>query len=76
VNVRLTQNGVDEDIFSVPAQGDCAGEDGWYYDVPAAPTRVLACPKTCSRIQGSHASGATPKVQVLFGCKTTPRQVN
>ena len=47
----------------------CPGvADGWYYDVPAAPTRIVLCPQTCNTIQGfSNAS-----VSIKFGCATIP----
>ena len=52
------------------AQADCASaENGWYYDNEAQPTKILACPQTCSGVQ---AGGAAARVEVLFGCKTRP----
>lgn len=47
----------------------CAGvSDGWYYDVPAMPTRIVLCPQTCNTIQGF----AQASVSIKFGCATVP----
>jgi hypothetical protein len=47
----------------------CAGVgDGWYYDVPAAPTSIVLCPQTCDTIQGF----ASASVSIKFGCATIP----
>jgi hypothetical protein len=42
---------------------------GWHYDDPGKPSKIVACPQTCTEMQ---AGGATAKVDVLFGCKTKP----
>jgi hypothetical protein len=47
----------------------CAGvADGWYYDVPAAPTSIVLCPQTCDTIQGFNSAS----VSIKFGCATIP----
>ncbi len=73
VNVRVTDGA--KTPLTVPRVKDesaCAGSDGWYYDVPAMPTKVLLCPKSC---EGAQSKGGTkvPKVEVLFGCETVVR---
>lgn len=56
-------------IGRVDGPADCAGvSDGWYYDVPAAPTRIVLCPQTCDTIQGF----STASVSIKFGCATIP----
>lgn len=45
---------------------DCAGKPGWYYDNPAAPTKVILCPATCQAVKGDQS----PKLEILFGCKS------
>jgi hypothetical protein len=70
VNVRLTlPQGTLDAIANVPAASGCAAAGGWYYDDPAAPQHILACPATCERLR------AEPEVRVdlLFGCKTVLR---
>ncbi|MET0595596.1 MAG: vWA domain-containing protein [Polyangiaceae bacterium] len=71
VNIRYTSgNGFATQLGKVPSAADCAMfARGWYYDNPATPTKIFACPQTCTEMQ---AGGANAKVDVLFGCKTTP----
>lgn len=57
------------EIGRVDAPAACAGvADGWYYDVPAAPTSIVLCPQTCDTIQGF----ANASVSIKFGCATVP----
>lgn len=44
----------------------CGTNHGWYYDDPAAPTQILACPATCNTLKAD----STGKVEVTFGCAT------
>jgi len=71
VNVRYTSgNGFASSLGSVPAAAACSMfAHGWHYDNPSNPTKIVACPQTCTEMQ---AGGATAKVDVLFGCKTKP----
>jgi hypothetical protein len=55
-----------EDIPQVASLDDCAGEDGWYYDNPQAPTKALLCPATCDTVQLDNMA----KVKFVFGCPT------
>jgi hypothetical protein len=71
VNVRVQDAaGRGEDIPNVPSAGACDPvKGGWYYDVDPAtalPTRVLACPATCTRLKAEPAAS----VSLVFGCKT------
>jgi hypothetical protein len=67
VNVIYTPNGMaPRDLFNVPSAADCGMLGGWYYDDNAKPTKVLACPSTCTEIQ----SDLKAKIAVAFGCKT------
>jgi len=69
VNVRVTAGGVDRPLGHTGGPHDCAGiADGWHYDDPLAPTRVVACPQTCAALQGL----ADARVDLLFGCATEP----
>ena len=56
----------------VTGEPACAGLDGWYYDAPTSPTKVILCPKSCEGAQ-SHGGTKLPKVEVLFGCTTIVR---
>ncbi len=70
VNVRFDDGlGGGFSIGNVETAADCAYVgDGWYYDNPAAPTKILACPQTCEKIQGADAA----MIVVELGCETVP----
>jgi hypothetical protein len=70
VNVLFTPGtATQETIGRVDDPSECATvTDGWYYDDPANPTKVLVCPQTCARIQG--VDGA--RIDIQFGCATVP----
>ncbi len=42
--------------------------DGWFYDDPEDPRRIVLCPQTCERVQGI----AQASIAVRFGCATIP----
>ncbi len=42
--------------------------DGWHYDDPVAPTKIVACPQTCQKIQGVD----TAQINISLGCDTIP----
>jgi hypothetical protein len=71
VNVRYTSpSGFATSLGKVDSAADCATFlDGWYYDDPAKPTKIVACPQSCA---GVEAGGAQAKVEALFGCKSVP----
>ncbi|HBQ19283.1 MAG: VWA domain-containing protein [Sandaracinaceae bacterium] len=68
VNVRFRSSGGDSTVF--PYVGGSDGADcttpGWYYDDPAAPTRIILCPNACTQISGD----AGGRVDVELGCQT------
>ena len=67
VNITYSIAGQSTPLGNVPTQADCASTTGaWYYDDAAAPTRILACPDTCSVLQNS----TDVSVRVLIGCST------
>lgn len=56
-------------IGRVGSAADCPNVvDGWHYDDPTAPTMIVMCPQTCTKIQGAE-DGA---IDVAFGCATIP----
>jgi len=62
VQVVYTDPGGAEEIPRVSSQRACNSQHGgWYYDNPAAPTQIIACPCTCS----NFGSGA---VEIYVGC--------
>ncbi len=66
VNVKVSGGaGAALTLGRVPSAAACTA-GAWYYDDPAAPTRLIACPTTCDRIK----SGGYTEVSVLLGCQT------
>ncbi len=56
-------------IGRVESPGECGMvQDGWYYDNPDNPTRIIVCPQTCDTIQGFDNAS----IAVKFGCATIP----
>jgi hypothetical protein len=73
VNVQLTVDTTATHYARVAAADQCAqaGNQGWYYDDPNAPTKIEVCPDTCTAIKTASADPAhTAQVDVLLGCAT------
>lgn len=73
VNVRVTDGA--NPAFLVPrvaGEAACAGASGWYYDDPAAPSKVHLCPASCDGAQ-SKGGDVPPTIEVLFGCTSVVR---
>jgi hypothetical protein len=68
VNVLFTDGaGSGQDIYMVDGPAQCDPMDGgWYYDDPAAPTKVLLCPASCD-VVSSDPEGT---IEIVFGCAT------
>jgi Mg-chelatase subunit ChlD len=67
VNVRLTSPAGERPLGIVPSQAECANfQNGWYYDNPANPTKLVACPSTCDMIKGAGDA----RIDILVGCDT------
>ncbi|MBM4363437.1 MAG: hypothetical protein FJ104_12205 [Deltaproteobacteria bacterium] len=59
-------------IGAVAAAAACSNvDDGWHYDDPIAPTKVLVCPQTCERVQAATGS----QIDVVFGCATVDAEI-
>jgi hypothetical protein len=76
VNVRTTigPTGMPTLLGQVPSASACGSGDGWYFDNPfppgmPPPTTITLCPQSCSAVQNTMGS----QLDVLLGCKTTPR---
>jgi hypothetical protein len=65
-NVQITLDGKVEDLLKAKDAAACGTVEGWHYNDENAPTKVVACPATCTRIQ----TAAEAKVDLLFGCET------
>jgi len=67
VNVDLRANGTQTRLGNVASEAECATHtNGWYYDDPSNPTRILACPDTCTAVTSPGVAG----VVVAIGCAT------
>jgi hypothetical protein len=73
VNVDFGADGIaTQTIGAVPSEADCAlYQGGWYYDDPANPTQIHACPTTCDVIKSSIGA----RIDIKFGCATIPSVV-
>ena len=65
VNVRLSYASEDRMLLRV-AMLDACTEQGWYYDNPDDPTRIIACPTLCDAIEEAPDA----QVDILLGCQT------
>jgi hypothetical protein len=54
LEITLPSDGGSATTFSYPVKNrdDCSDSLGWYYDRADRPTRIVACPKACEKIQG------------------------
>jgi hypothetical protein len=69
VNVDFTATGgTPKTIGHVDTAADCGANGGWYYDDPAAPTKIELCPTTCDGVQGDSMG----KLEIVLGCDTIP----
>ncbi len=69
INVDFTPSGGMTEVFGqVPDEAACGWGDGWYYDDPNQPTKILLCPASCAKVQADEH----PKVDVLVGCASVP----
>lgn len=68
VNVIYTPGGggKPKPLPNVSNLADCMGHPGWYYDNNLAPTEIILCPESCTKVQGDIKA----EVNVQFGCKT------
>lgn len=53
-------------VVGVSDSDACGGTFGWYYDDPAAPSRIELCPATCSEVDANPAG----RIDVVLGCRT------
>ncbi|HSN98958.1 MAG TPA: hypothetical protein VLS89_11755 [Candidatus Nanopelagicales bacterium] len=70
VNVRIKSSNVEITLVKVSGASDCGPGGGWYYDDPAAPTKVMLCPASCDAARDEVGPGKDGRIEVLFGCET------
>lgn len=67
VNVQYTPDGgMAQTVPQVPAPGDCGGNEGWYYDDPAAPKKIVLCDATCDLVKSTGKAS----IEIVLGCTT------
>jgi hypothetical protein len=64
VNVQYTAVSGSTTTFLQSA--DCSGDQGWHYDDPSAPQRILLCPGACQTVKSQFGG----RLEVAFGCAT------
>ena len=53
-----------------PSRASACGDDqGWYYDDPSAPTKIVLCNATCDLINADP----TAEIDIVLGCMTIPK---
>lgn len=70
VNVRIKSSNVEVVLPKVNGASSCGAAGGWYYDDPAAPTKVILCPASCEAARAEVGPGKDGRIEVLFGCET------
>lgn len=65
VNVQYSKGGAPP-ASTIYQDAACTAGEGWRYDDPTKPTRVVLCPKTCETVRADPKA----KIDVLLGCKT------
>jgi len=66
VNVNFTPTGGMAQVVGKTTGADACQSGGWYYDVPAAPTKITLCPDTCKQVQADSQA----RIDIVLGCKT------
>jgi len=69
VNIRLTAPELATTFARVDSTDKCTA-NAWHFDNASAPTRLVACPQTCDRINATVGG----KIDVLLGCATVGLQ--
>lgn len=70
VNVVFTpSNGAPQTLGNVADESLCTSAQGWYYDDPANPTKIMLCPAACDLVSGD----TTGKLDIQLGCATIPQ---
>jgi hypothetical protein len=64
IRVRFTAavGGAVREFPRARGAGDCFLGDGWYYDDPSQPTKIVFCTETCGKLGAG-------RLQVEFGCQ-------
>jgi hypothetical protein len=68
VNVQYTtmMGATPISFTQVPTAADCGMSQSWYYDDPAAPSRIHLCPDVCDTVRANPTAG----IAIAIGCAT------
>ena len=66
VNVQYTPMGGSPVIVPRVDPGACGGAEGWFYDNPASPNKIVLCATTCNAVQNMDQV----EIQIVLGCET------
>ena len=64
VNVVITYSGKEPDFL--PQVQDCGDQEGWKYDDPSKPNRIVLCPASCQKLNKDFGA----KIEIALGCET------
>jgi hypothetical protein len=64
--VYTPTGGSDTVIPQKSSAAACGAGQGWYYDDPASPTQIIACPATCTALTADPSG----EVHIEFGCSS------
>jgi hypothetical protein len=64
VTVERSAGGAKSPLAQVGSVDECVA-GGWYFDSRLNPTQIIACPTTCTELQGQTGG----QVDVTFGCE-------
>jgi Mg-chelatase subunit ChlD len=70
VNVDVTDRATQTklELGKVSGLAECASfTNGWYYDDPVEPKRIIACPNVCENVKKFNA-----QVDIMVGCESRP----
>jgi len=69
VEIDFELKGVTESFHEVKDRASCPpSADGWYFDKPDKPTKIMLCDDTCTKVQASEDG----KLSIRFGCVYVP----
>jgi hypothetical protein len=72
INVNFTSMaGTEVELGMVASEAECGTQQAWYYDDPAAPTRIILCPESCTTVTGDVDAA----IEILAGCKPRPPEI-
>ena len=67
VNVQYTPDGgVAQTVPQVPTAAACGAGEGWHYDDPAAPKKIVLCDATCDLVKSTGKAS----IEIVLGCTT------